>query len=511
MELFTKVAEETKIFEKLNAMASGEKINITENRSVLHVALRKPKEDSLVVGDTDVVKDVNEVLDRIQKFSTAVRDGTFKGHSGKKLKNIVAIGIGGSFLGPDFVSEALKHDAACNEASKGMNIRFLANVDPTDFYRATDGLDVEETLYVIVSKTFTTAETMLNARTCRNHILAHYKKANPDAQEAAVLAQHLCAVSTNLKSTKEFGIMDENVFGFWEWVGGRFSVSSAVGVLPLSLLFGFENVQQFLAGMNNVDKHLVAETDVAKNLPVLMGLIGVYNTYVAGFNSRSILPYSQALIRFAAHIQQLDMESNGKSVSKGGVRLPAGVETGPIIMGEPGTNSQHSFFQLMHQGRVIPAEFIGFTKSQTPIDLEGEVVSNHQELMSNFFAQPDALAMGKDYDTLKAEGVPEHLHAHKLFPGDRPSLSLLFKGSLTAYNCGQLLALYEHRVAVEGFLYDICSFDQWGVELGKVLAKDVRKVLSSVHDGSTTKESAVPENKFNESTSFLLKTFVEDM
>ena len=436
LELLQKVADESKIFDKIQSMLKGDKINNTEGRSVLHMALRKQEGETLEVDGKDVVKDVHEVNARIAAFSKSVREGVVKGHTGKNLKNIVAIGIGGSFLGPEFVFEALRHDATCKAASKGMNLKFLANVDPTDFYRATDGLDVEETLFVIVSKTFTTAETMLNARTCRKHIVDYYKAADANVDEAVVLGKHLCAVYTNLKATSEFGIKDENVFGFWEWVGGRYSVSSAVGVLPLSLFYGFDNVSQFLKGMNDLDKNFTGESSITKNIPVFLGLVGFFNSHIAGHASRAILPYCQALLRFPAHIQQCDMESNGKTVSRDGTRYPAGVEAGPIIFGEPGTNGQHSFYQLMHQGRVIPAEFIGYTKSQTPISMEGEVVSNHEELMSNFFAQPDALAIGKDIETCKAAGIPENLLEHKFFSGDRPSISILFKGSLNAFNCG---------------------------------------------------------------------------
>jgi len=429
------------------------------------------------------------------------------------LKNIVAIGIGGSFLGPEFVYEALRFDSKCREASasKGMKLKFLANVDPIDFYRATEGLDIEETLFMIVSKTFTTAETMLNARTCRNRIIDYYKWTHPDADPNTVLGKHLCAVSTNLKATAEFGIKDENVFGFWEWVGGRYSVSSAVGVLPLSLYYGFDNVKDFLDGMYNMDKNFATQKDITKNIPVFLGMMGFYNSHTCGHASRAILPYCQALLRFPAHIQQCGMESNGKTVTRHGVRYDKGVDVGPIIFGEPGTNGQHSFYQLMHQGRVIPAEFIGYTKSQTPITMPGEPVTNHQELMSNFFAQPDALALGKDIETLKQQGVPENLLEHKFFPGDRPSISILFKGSLDAFHCGQLLAIYEHRVAVEGFIFDCNSFDQWGVELGKALAGTTRNVFKSLTDGSKTKENCIPEGKFNEATSSLLKAFVDDM
>jgi len=512
-KLLGEVAQEAQIFPKIQAMFKGEKINNTEGRSVLHVALRKPKDASLIVDGVDVVKDVHEVLERIAEFSKKVREGTVAGFTGKRLKNIVAIGIGGSFLGPEFVFEALKHDATCKAASaaQGMQLKFLANVDPVDFFRATDGLDVEETLFVIVSKTFTTAETMLNARTCRQHILDYYAKAQPGCDTAKVLASHLCAVSTNLVATKDFGISDENVFGFWSWVGGRYSVSSAVGVLPLSLYYGFDNVQAFLNGMHDIDNNFSGETDYTKNIPALVGLLGFYNSHVAGHASRAILPYCQALLRFPAHIQQCDMESNGKTVTRDGVRYASGVDAGPIIFGEPGTNGQHSFYQLMHQGRVVPAEFIGYTKSQAPVMLAGEPVSNHEELMANFFAQPDALALGKDIEALKAQGVPEALQEHKLFGGDRPSFSLLFFGALDAFKCGQLLAIYEHRVAVEGFLFDCNSFDQWGVELGKALAKDTRGVFAALVDGSKTKADCIPKGKFNAATGNLLQTYIDKM
>ena len=288
-------------------------------------------------------------------------------------------------------------------------------------------------------------------------------------------------MSTNLDATSKFGIKNENVFGFWDWVGGRFSVSSAVGLLPLSLFFGYSNLEKFLDGLHDVDcDFFTKRDDGSSSAAEMLGLIGFYNTYICGLESRAILPYSQALIRFPAHIQQLDMESNGKSVSKAGIRFGSGINTGPIVFGEPGTNGQHSFYQLMHQGRVIPAEFIGFCKSQTPMKLSDQPVSNHDELMSNFFAQPDALAQGKTIAQLEQEGIPAELRPHKEFVGDRPSLSILFEGSLTPFACGQLLAMYEHRVAVEGFIYDINSFDQYGVELGKLLAKDARTVFAQV-------------------------------
>lgn len=446
-------------------MFEGDVINKTEKRQVWHVKLRD------LDGKDETAKAVQEVGQRIKSFSENIRSHQTRGFTHKAFQTIVAIGIGGSYLGPEFVYEALRVSSQGRAASSGIKLKFLANVDPIDFESAVEGIDVETTLFIIVSKTFTTAETMLNARQARQFIRQQYEKLKI---EGDVVASHLCAVSTNLTATKSFGIKDENVFGFWDWVGGRFSVSSAVGMLPLSLQFGYDIVEQFLQGLHSVDTHFNSES-VEKNVPVMLGLIGFYNTYICGLNSRALLPYCQALKRFPAHIQQLDMESNGKSVTLEGQRLSE--HAGPIIFGEPGTNGQHSFYQLMHQGRVIASEFIGFTESQARVDDSQEVVSAHAELMSNFFAQPDALALGKSIEQLQSEGVPENLQQHKFFPGDRPSLSILFKGELTARSCGQLLALYEHRVAVEGFVYGINSFDQWGVELGKVLAKDVRSVF----------------------------------
>jgi len=339
---------------------------------------------------------------------------------------------------------------------------------------------------------------MLNARTAASAIVEHYSKAHPDVDKSDFIRHHVVAGSTNIEATKKFGIDENNVFGFWDWVGGRYSVCSTIGVLPLSLHYGYKHVSDFLDGARSMDNHF--REGAHKSLPGILGLLGFYNSLM-GYETRAILPYSQALLRFAAHIQQVDMESNGKSVSLDGHRLS--LPCGPIIFGEPGTNGQHSFYQLMHQGRVVPAEFIGFVESQTPIDNDEEVVANHDELMSNFFAQPDALALGKDQSQLAAEGVPAELQQHKLFQGDRPSLSILFK-KLTPFTCGQLLSLYEHRVAVEGFMYDINSFDQWGVELGKVLAKDVRTVF---HDVKKSKKEG-DLSKFNSATRALLKKYL---
>jgi glucose-6-phosphate isomerase len=426
-----------------------------------------------------------------------VREGAWVGVTGKPLTNVVSIGIGGSYLGPEFVFEALRTDPEASVAAEGRKLRFLANVDPVDTARALEGLDPETTLIIIVSKTFTTAETMLNARTLRQWILSKLPTANP----ADVLRQHVVAVSTNIPKAVEFGISAENVFGFWDWVGGRYSVCSAVGVLPLSLQYGFGVVRTFLDGAYDMDKHFF-ECPYRTNLPVLLGLLGVWNSSFLGHGAKAILPYAQSLVRFAAHIQQLDMESNGKRVSIDGQPLP--FEAGEIVFGEPGTNGQHSFYQLIHQGRVIPTEFIGFAVSQNPIHLPGEPVSNHDELMSNFFAQADALAVGKTIQELEREGVPSELFPHKEFPGNRPSLSLLFP-QVTAFTLGQLLALYEHRVAVQGFIWNINSFDQWGVELGKSLASRVRKQLQEARQSDGNQYDTA---FFNSSTNFLLAKYL---
>jgi len=494
MDMLEKLAKAAGVEAKRDAMASGVHINNTENRAVMHMALRAPKSSKIIVDGEDVVPGVHAVLEKINNFSDRVRNNTWVGATGKPLTTILSIGIGGSYLGPEFVYEALRTDPNASKSAAGRTLRFLANVDPVDVARALSGIDVETTLVVIVSKTFTTAETMLNARTIKHWLINGMK--GVDANE--VIRKHMVAVSTAIPLAIKFGISEENIFGFWDWVGGRYSVCSAVGVLPLALYFGYSIVAQFLDGAYSMDKHFL-ETPIKSNLPMLLGLLGVWNASFMGYNSRAILPYAQALTRFAAHIQQVDMESNGKRVSNDGTVLP--YECGEIIFGEPGTNGQHSFYQLVHQGRVIPAEFIGFCQSPNPVHLEGEVVSNHDELMSNFFAQPDALAYGKNKTELANEGVPEHLHSHKEFPGNRPSLSLLFP-ALTPYTCGQLLALYEHRVAVQGFIWGVNSFDQWGVELGKVLANKVRSQLSAARN------TGANISGFNPSTSNMLNKYL---
>eukprot|EP00615_Pteridomonas_danica_P014048 CAMPEP_0114385254 /NCGR_PEP_ID=MMETSP0102-20121206/5875_1 /TAXON_ID=38822 ORGANISM="Pteridomonas danica, Strain PT" /NCGR_SAMPLE_ID=MMETSP0102 /ASSEMBLY_ACC=CAM_ASM_000212 /LENGTH=554 /DNA_ID=CAMNT_0001541771 /DNA_START=17 /DNA_END=1681 /DNA_ORIENTATION=- len=492
-ELLLALARAAKLDEKKASMFAGEKINKTENRAVLHCALRAPKNTPLIVDGVDCNADVHRVLDSINDFSQRVRSGEWLGCTGKKLTNVVAVGIGGSYLGPEFLYETLNSDPTNSEKTEGRTLKFLANVDPVDFARATRDLDPEATLVVIVSKTFTTAETMLNARTMKNWLLSCMSSQDADT----VVRQHVVACSSAIEKTSEFGIDPKNVFGFWDWVGGRFSVHSAVGMLPLSLHFGFSIMRSFLDGAHAMDTHF-QNTPLESNLPVLLGLFGLWNSTFLGHSSRAVLPYAQALLRFPAHLQQVEMESNGKRVNMEGVTLP--FSTGEIVFGEPGTNGQHSFYQLMHQGSVVPAEFIGVCRSLRPIHLTGDVPS-HDELMSNFFAQPDALAMGKTKEECAAEGDSEELQPHKVFPGNRPSMSLLIP-SLDAFSLGQLLALYEHRVAVEGFVWGINSFDQWGVQLGKVLASKARDQLVAA------RKDQKPVEGFNSSTSALMNHYL---
>ncbi|KAJ6768658.1 GLUCOSE-6-PHOSPHATE ISOMERASE [Salix koriyanagi] len=479
MDKLYNLAETAHLKEKINRMFNGERINSTENRSVLHVALRAPRDAVMKSDGKNVVPDVWNVLDKIKDFSERVRNGSWVGATGKALTDVISVGIGGSFLGPLFVHTALQTDPEASKCATGRQLRFLANVDPIDVARNIAGLKPETTLVLVVSKTFTTAETMLNARTLRAWIS---KELGPSA-----VAKHMVAISTNLTLVEKFGIDPNNAFAFWDWVGGRYSVCSAVGVLPLSLQYGFTVVEKYVTSL--------------KNLPVLLGILSVWNVSFFGYPASAILPYSQALEKFAPHIQQVSMESNGKGVSIDGKPLP--FETGEIDFGEPGTNGQHSFYQLIHQGRVVPCDFIGIVKSQQPVYLEGEVVNNHDELMSNFFAQPDALAYGKTPEELLKENVLQHLVPHKTFSGNRPSLSLLLP-SLDAYKIGQLLAIYEHRVAVQGFIWGINSFDQWGVELGKSLATQVRKQL---HASRVKGESA---EGFNFSTTTMLTKYLKE-
>lgn len=489
LPLLLELASRADLSGRIAAMFAGERINQSEDRPVLHTALRLPKTAKLVLDGTDVVPEVHRVQARIRSFSNKVRRGTWKGATGKALTDVVAIGIGGSYLGPEFVSEALRTDKQAAKAASGRRLRFLANIDPIDVTRALDGLDPATTLVVIISKTFTTAETMLNARTLRAWLVA--------AMGEKCVSRHMVAVSTNLAKVAEFGIDPNNAFGFWDWVGGRYSVSAAVGLLPLALQYGFAPLQKFLEGAHDMDVHF-QRAPLAKNLPVLLGLFGVWNSSFLGHATRALLPYCQALLKLAPHIQQVDMESNGKRVDRNGA--PLGFDAGEIDFGEPGTNGQHSFYQLLHQGRIVPADFVGFVKSQTPISLKGETVSNHDELMANFFAQPDALACGRTEEECLAEGIAPEITPHKVFPGNRPSNVLLFP-VLNPFTCGQLLALYEHRTAVQGFIWGLNSFDQMGVELGKVLGVKAREQLARSRKGA-------PIRGFNPSTTAMMKRYL---
>jgi len=507
VSLLLKLAEEKELLKKFNAMFKGDKINSTEKRRVLHRALRMSRDESLTIDGQDIVKDVHAVLDRVKQFSSDVREGKRTGHTGKKLSTFISIGIGGSYLAGDFVYNSLKSHQTYEKLSEGLELKFLANVCPIDFSRAVKAIDFEQTLFIVISKTFTTAETMLNARNCKQWLLDRYREKYPNLSDKdieSIISKQFVAVSTNIAETDRFGIDKENVFGFWDWVGGRYSVWSAVGALPLSLAFGFEVFQEFLSGGRSIDETIVnckSTNGIKENIPIMMGLIGFWNTFICGKSTRVILPYSQALCKFPNHVQQLDMESNGKSVSITSNKF-VDYQCGPVVFGEPGTNGQHSFYQLIHQGRSLSCEFIGHAKPQFDLKYNNEIVSNHDELMSNFFAQPDALANGK-YTEEELQGIPPELAQHKTFKGNNTSFSILLK-ELNAFTTGQLLAIYEHRVATEGFIYDINSFDQWGVELGKVLANDVRKVLAkNVLGDEETK-------KFNSATLNLMNFFTEN-
>mmetsp|Transcript_31812 Transcript_31812/g.63387 ORF Transcript_31812/g.63387 Transcript_31812/m.63387 type:complete len:750 (+) Transcript_31812:108-2357(+) len=469
MDLLFDLAERQELTKRIKSMVSGEKINFTENRAVLHTALRASKEDigTVFVDGEDAIVEVHEVLDQIKAFTEAFRSGKITGYTGKRMRNIVSVGIGGSYLGPEFLHEVLKTEEEGINSSLGYSLRFLANVDPVDVERTCADLDPEETLIVVVSKTFTTAETMLNARTMRQWLWDFM------GDDIEVVRKHVVACSSvsATENVKAFGIDTERYFfRFWDWVGGRYSVCGAAGAVPISLLYGFDLFEKFLEGARSMDQHFI-NAPMKENIPIIIGLLGVWNSSFMGYRSRALIPYAQALLRLPAHIQQLDMESNGKRISRHGLEIDYPV--GEVDFGEPGTNSQHSFFQLIHQGQTIPVDFLGFVQSQHDLLMDGEKLSSHDELMANFFAQPDALANGKTADEVRAEGCPEELVLHKVFDGNRPSNSLLFP-QLSAYVTGQILALYEHRTAVQGFIWDLNSFDQWGVELGKKLAIDVK-------------------------------------
>jgi glucose-6-phosphate isomerase len=467
--LLTALTDECGMPARREAMFRGDRINVSENRSVLHVALRMPRDRSLVVDGVDVVKEVHGVLDRMAAFCEKVRSGEWKGQTGKPIRNVINIGIGGSNLGPVMAYEALRH-----YSKRDMTFRFVSNVDGTDFVECTRDLDPDETLFIISSKTFTTLETMTNARTARQWSL------DALGDESAV-AKHFVAVSTNAEGVSEFGIDTDNMFGFWEWVGGRYSMDSAIG-LSTMLAIGPDRFGEMLAGFHAMDEHFL-ETPTESNLPALMGMLAVWYGDFFGAQTVAVLPYNQYLHRFPAYLQQLTMESNGKHVTLDGRRVD--YQTGAVYWGEPGTNGQHSFYQLIHQGtELIPSDFIGFERSLNPI---GE---HHDLLMANVFAQTEALAFGKTADQVREEGTPEELVPHRVFEGNRPSNTIL-AAELTPEMLGTLVALYEHSVFTQGAIWGIDSFDQWGVELGKVLAKRIVPELEAAdepdlgHDSSS--------------------------
>jgi len=470
LKLLVQLAAESDLRARIDAMFSGEKINATEKRAVLHVALRAPKDESILVDGKNVVPEVHAVLDRMADFSNRVRSGEWKGHTGKRIRNVINIGIGGSDLGPVMAYEALKH-----YSERSMTFRFVSNVDGTDFAEAVQDLDPAETLFIVSSKTFTTLETMTNAHSARSWSLAGI-----GGDEKSV-AKHFVAVSTNAAEVSKFGIDTANMFGFWDWVGGRYSMDSAIG-LSTMIAVGPESFRAMLTGFHQMDEHFRTAPFEA-NLPVLMGLLAVWNNDFLGADTVAVLPYEQYLKRFPAYLQQLTMESNGKHVTLDGKAVSK--DTGPIYWGEPGTNGQHSFYQLIHQGtRLIPCDFIGFGKPLNPLG------RHHDMLLANVFAQAEALAFGKTPEQVKAEGTPDWLVPHRVFEGNRPSNTILAE-RLTPQALGQLIALYEHSVFTQGVVWNIDSFDQWGVELGKVLAQRIIPELENPaepvlrHDSST--------------------------
>ncbi|QOG23929.1 MULTISPECIES: glucose-6-phosphate isomerase [Bradyrhizobium] len=470
LALLLELAEQSGLRARIDAMFRGEKINVSEKRAVLHVALRAPKGQSIPLDGEDVVPEVHSVLDRMADFSNRVRGGAWRGHTGKPIRNIVNIGIGGSDLGPVMAYEALKH-----YSDRAMTFRFVSNVDGTDFVEATRDLDPAETLFIISSKTFTTLETMTNAGSARSWSLAGL------AGDEEAIAKHFVAVSTNAKEVTKFGIDTANMFGFWDWVGGRYSMDSAIG-LSTMLAIGPDNFRAMLGGFHEIDEHF-RTAPFERNLPVLMGLLAIWSNNFFGAQTVAVLPYEQYLKRFPAYLQQLTMESNGKHVTIEG--HPLSYDTGPIYWGEPGTNGQHSFYQLIHQGtRLIPCDFIAFHKTLNRLGQQ------HDMLLANVFAQGEALAFGKTPDEVSAEGSADWLVPHRVFEGNRPSNTILME-QLTPAALGKLIALYEHNVFTQGAIWQVDSFDQWGVELGKVLAQRIIPELINeaepkfVHDSST--------------------------
>jgi len=471
LTLLLQLADAAGLRAKIDAMFRGDKINITEDRAVLHVALRAPATEQILVDGADVVPGVHAVLDKMTAFADRVRSGAWKGHTGERIRNVINIGIGGSDLGPVMAYEALRH-----YSQRDLTFRFVSNVDGTDFAEAVRDLRPEETLFLVASKTFTTLETMTNAHSAREWTLAGL------GGDPAAVARHFVAISTNAKEVAKFGIDTENMFGFWDWVGGRYSMDSAIG-LSTMLAIGPQNFREMLAGFHDMDTHF-RTAPFNENLPVLLGLLTVWYTDFFDAQTVAILPYEQYLKRFPAYLQQLTMESNGKHVTLSGTHVD--YSTGPVYWGEPGTNGQHSFYQLIHQGtRLIPCDFIGFSKSLNPLG------RHHDMLMANVFAQAEALAFGKSAEQVRAEGTPEWLVPHRVFEGNRPS-NVILADSLTPALLGTLVALYEHSVFTQGAIWGIDSFDQWGVELGKVLATKILNELESptepemTHDSSTT-------------------------
>ncbi|MDD2273992.1 MAG: glucose-6-phosphate isomerase [Desulfuromonadaceae bacterium] len=476
IELLLKLADESGLRERIEAMFRGDKMNTTENRAVLHVALRAARDQSIIVDGTNVVPQVHEVLDRMASFADRVRSGRWLGHTGKRIRTVINIGIGGSDLGPVMAYEALRH-----YSQRDMTFRFVSNVDGTDFAEATHGLDAAETLFIVSSKTFTTLETMTNARTARQWMV----QALGDEQ---AVARHFVAVSTNGEAVATFGIDTANMFGFWDWVGGRYSMDSAIG-LSTMLAIGPENFHSLLAGFRAMDEHF-RSAPFDRNLPVLMGLLSLWYSNFFDAQTVAILPYDQYLKRFPAYLQQLVMESNGKHVTQDGQPVP--YQTGAIVWGEPGTNGQHSFYQLIHQGtRLIPCDFIGFCQTLNPLS------PHHNILMANLFAQTEALAFGKSAAEVRSEGTPDRLVPHRVFEGNRPTNTILAE-RLTPETLGRLVALYEHSVFTQGAIWQIDSFDQWGVELGKVLAMKILPELNPADE---------PELRHDSSTNALIRRY----
>ena len=470
LKLLLQLAREAKVAKARDAMLAGESVNLTEKRAVLHTALRSPPDRPVRVGGEDVTPAVHAVLDRMAAFSEAVRSGEWRGHTGRKIRNVVNLGIGGSDLGPGMAYEALRP-----YADRDLVVRYVSNVDGTHLAEALHDLDPAETLFIVVSKTFTTQETMANATSARAWLLAALN------DDEAAIARHFVAVSTNARGVRDFGIDPASMFEFWDWVGGRYSLASAVG-LSLMVAIGPEAFREMLGGMHTLDRHF-AEAPLDRNLPVILALLGVWYRNFLGAATHAVLPYDQYLHRFPAYLQQADMESNGKGVDRDG--RPVAWATGPVVWGEPGTNGQHAFFQLLHQGTdLVPADFIGFARSHHPLG------RHHRMLLANLLAQTEALAFGRTLEDVLEEGAPKALAPHRTFPGNRPTPTILAP-QLTPSVLGQLIALYEHRIFVQGVIWDVCSYDQWGVELGKVLAGrllaelDAGKADPEAHDPST--------------------------